>query len=176
MAKQQIPLEEQLQGMSKTALARMLEEQYGMAVEDRVTKQKMVEHILKLHMEELKKSHRTTKSATKVFTEAGEKTVSVLFQHLDGDKELKFAYSGTKGILVNKRTGKPRPIQTFHLIHGQVYDLPLSVVDHLNSRVVPDVITVPGPDGQITTRPITRKRFSCEIQLTPEQREALMSA
>jgi hypothetical protein len=166
----QLSLEDQVSKMSKTALGEMLENEFGYKAEPGVLKEKLQKTILQLHKKRVDESKTQTEKATESLDGP---VVRVLFQHLDGDQELKFPYDGGKGFKKDKKTGKIKPLKTFHLINGQQYDLPLSVVDHLNNIAVPDVRTVPGVDGQITTIPIRRKRFSCEIILTPAQRKAL---
>lgn len=170
------PFEQQIKGASKTALIKILQENFGYSADSKLTKEKLQEVILDLHRKSVAESQAKTARATKKFEKSGEPVVSVLFQHLDGDRELKFSYDCGKGTLISSTTGRPLPTPTFHLMHNQLYELPLAVVDWLNSREVPDVRVVPGPDGQITNEPVMRKRFSCEIRLTAEQRKLIAGA
>lgn len=158
---------DQLENMSETALCRILEEDYGMTVDNTITAEKMRETIIELKEKERQKSKTTTAKAASFFE--GEPIVRVLFQHKDGDKELKFNYDGGKGVPADGKRWKVN-LPFFFLLDGETYDLPLCVVEFLNSREVPDVRPVSGPNGQITNERYMRKRFSCEIKLSDEQK------
>lgn len=164
---------ELLNRMSDTALRKVLEEQYGMKAEATATPDQMRETILKLKEEERAKAKKVNEKSLQSPFFADEPIVRVLFQHKDGDKELKFNYDGGKGVPKDSQGRWKNKLPFFHLLDGEEYDLPLCVVEHLNHLVVPDVRTIHGPSGQITNETVMRKRFSCEIITTEELKQAL---
>lgn len=154
---------EQLNRMSDTALRKVLEEQYGLKTEMTATADQMRETILRLKEEAREKARKTNEKSLKSPFFAGEPIVKVLFQHKDGDRELKFNYDGGKGAQTDGKGRWKDKLPFFHLIDGEEYELPLSIVEFLNSRLVPDVRPIHGPGGQITNESFMRKRFSCEV-------------
>lgn len=106
---------------------------FGYQASDDVEKKDLVEAILTLHETQLKASDKTTAEATEASKGEDDQVVRIKFQNLESKgADIKFAWNPPDG-----KVEKGKSIPVWHFYDGRVYDIPRSVMHHLNSLEVP---------------------------------------
>jgi hypothetical protein len=123
----------------------------GYSVDDSLTKDKLVDAAVKFELSNRDTAAKTSgESAKKQSKDTGDRIINVRFQNIENPGcELEFTLEAGK--------------YKYRLYDGQVYELPVKVVEHLNSLQVP--FTQPVIDAntgeQRGIRKTMRNRFSC---------------
>jgi len=169
---------EQMSRLTKEALVELLD-RYGYVAEPETPKAKLIQAILSLHQKQIKDSEDVVKKATAEIAAANDPIVRMKFMSLESpNASYEFTYAGPNGFKLDGR-GNAMPAPKWHFFHNRSYDVPYSVVKHLNSLKVPaDVQVQTDAQGFIqslysgdTNR---QPRFSCTIELTSEQELAII--
>lgn len=140
--------ENKLAKMTKEQLIQYGNDILGVKVDSSLSKEKMIEGLEKTKKAQQEAATKQTKSSAEKAATPDDPLVEVTFAHIEfPGADLECTIEGHK----------------YHLFHGQKYKLPISVIEFLNSRQVPD----DKYDIDPATKQVTgiskgvRNRFSC---------------
>ncbi len=166
MDKIQVPEIEQLTAqMTKRQLIKYADER-GYTIDEKLSKEKIREAVLIIYEDRAKQSQEISNKTGKRMATPDDPLVRMKFLNLlSPGVDLEFNYDSGRGL----KKGQKSPY--YHFFHGKSYEVPYSVLEHLNELIVPDnKVDVDEDTGQIRGRiEGTKNLFSCQIILTPEQ-------
>lgn len=167
-----IPLEKQLERLSKDALIEWLS-RFNYQVADDVQKEDLIAAIVTLHKQQLREAEQITESAVKQSENPDDPLVDMIFENVESPgASIEFTFQPPNGTfkMVN---GKVRPAPKWMFYPGQKYKVPLSVYTHINSLRVPrDRVVNTDPSGFIQslyTGEEKQNRFSARVEFTANQ-------
>lgn len=156
-----MPLDKQLDGMSKRTLIKYADD-LGYTIDGRLSEKTIIQNILKIVNERKNIAQKTNEESLSMTVSEEDPMIEVRFFNLESSEaDVEFAYSGKRGMFgpVNKRGYKKCP--KYHLFPGEKAKLAYSVYEHLESLTFVTHKTVFDPQtGMIKgTIPIIKPRF-----------------
>lgn len=175
-----LPLEQQLEGMSKAQLIKKADE-LGYQIDEKLTKPVIIEKILKIDADRKSKAQKRNEESLAITVNKDDPEIEVRFFNLESpNTDVQFAFSGKRGmygptfIKDGKKYGNPKGYKkcpTYHLFPGETVKLAYSVYEHLTGltfvthKTVFDSVT-----GMIKGNiPIIKPRFILQPIFTKEQ-------
>ncbi len=136
---------ERIKGMSKKELVPIAKDEFQLNVDDRVGVDVLRDTLQRVHEERISTAMEINQKAAQLFLERDkdEKLLTVIFLPLDfPNAPCKFSYDGGFGVR-NRKDPKRNPngltrMANFFLIPGEKYQLPLCVINHLQSMTYRD--------------------------------------
>jgi len=172
-------MEQELYRLSIESLVQFLDG-FGYIAKPDTPKKELVQAIIELHKMKLADSKELVEKATEQIKADDDPIVTMKFMSLESpNASYEFTYAGPKGFQKGPN-GKVLPAPKWSFIHNNTYKVPYSVVKHLNSKLVPADRQVQTDSqgfiqslysGDSTRQP----RFSCILELTPEQERRIIS-
>lgn len=180
-----VSLKTQLEGMTKHELISFAGDKFGVNVAAHLSENVIVDTILKFDHDRRKQARTLNEESAAMVANEADPLVKVRFMRMDfPNANLEFSYDSGRGIRVlGKRKGNVSPEQRkvlanrlprspkYNLFSGEVYDLPLSVIRHLESRTMSDSRPVIDQvSGMISgNEPVIKPRFILNVIMTDEQ-------
>lgn len=136
---------ERIKGLSKKELVVIASEEFQLNIDDRVGVEVLRDTLQRVHEERVTTAMEINQKAAQLFLERdkNEKLLTVIFLPLDfPNAPCKFSYDGGYGVR-SRKDPKRNPngltrMANFFLIPGEQYQLPLCVINHLQSKTYRD--------------------------------------
>ncbi len=136
---------ERIKGMSKKELVGIAKEEFQLNVDDRVEVDVLRDTLQRVYEEQKTTAMEINQAASQLFLERdkAEKLLTVIFLPLEfANAPCKFSYDGGYGIRDRKNPKRNKnglsKMANFFLIPGEKYQLPLCVINHLQSKTYRD--------------------------------------
>jgi hypothetical protein len=159
--------------MKIVELVKYAESQYQLTIESNVKKPIIIEAILKVDRERRNKARTLNQKSALLFASEEDPLIKVRSLRQDFPfADLKFNHDGGRGVKDKKNPDKNKNglpyCPGFHLFPGAEYDLPLSIIRHLEKLIITDNKPQYDPaTGLIAGNvPIVRNRFILQPVLT----------
>lgn len=150
---------------------------YGHVADESVTKAELIDAIVALNAAAIKEADEEVAKAKANSESDDDPTVTMEFQSLESPgTDYEFCWQPPDGCFKKNEAGKCMVAPKWHFYPGRQYEVPLSLVEHLNSLRVPaDRQVNLDNEGFVQSLYSQEKqnRFSCRIILTDEQRKQL---
>jgi len=172
-----VTFRERIKGLKRKELVEIAKEEFQLNVEGKVKEQTLRDMLIRLHEERVTTALELNQAASQLFLERdpNEKLLAVQFlpQEFPNNPE-KFSWDGGFGVR-DRKNPKRNPngmskMATFFLIPGQIYQLPICVIRHLEGKTCRD--SKPQFDsetGMISgNMPIIKPRFMLRPILSDE--------
>lgn len=162
---------ERYRGLTDEQLRDMLQAK-GYLADPGIPRAKIEEQLDKLESELVMGSKAVSQKATDYYyelykNEDSDPRIKIRFTHQDGDREMSFCYDGGNGFVKNRHGVMKLPKWQF--VNGEIYEVPYSVHEHINSLVVTDSKAVEGEDGFVRSQMYWRRRAISEPIVTKDQ-------
>lgn len=173
-----VSLKQTLKPMNKTQLIAHADEKMSLNVDSNLSEDVIREQLLKIDLAQRNSARAKSEEAAKESASGTDPLVNVVFRNLQSmNEDIKFSFSGPKGVFGPKNKKGHKKIPVYHLFPGMEIELPYSVLEHLRSRVftrhVPVYDNVTGHQSGV--EPVITPRFILEQRLTREQAIALQN-
>lgn len=168
---------DRIKGLERKELAVIAKEEFQLNVDGKVVKATLRDTLIRYHEERVTSAMEKNKAAAQLFLErdSKEQLLSVQFLPLDfPNNPEKFSWDGNYGIRDRKNPSRnPNGLSkmaNFFLIPGEIYQLPICVVKHLESRTYRDAKPIFDTETgmQAGSEPIIKQRFMCRPVLSDE--------
>ncbi len=176
-----VTFRERVQGLSRKDLVQLAKDEFSLTVESGVNKDTISDILIREQEDRIAVALEKNQASSQLFLEANpqEQLLSVQFIPLDfPTNPLKFSYDGGMGIRNRKNLKKDTEgklkglsrMANFFLIPGQIYQLPICVINHLKSKTMHDAKPVFDTETgmQSGVIPVIKPRFSLVPQLSPK--------
>lgn len=168
---------ERIKGLKRKELVEIAKDDFQLNVDEKIKDDVLKDLLMRCHEDRITTALEENQKASQVFLEANPKEQLLTIQFLPLDfpnNPLKFSYDGGYGIRNRKNPKKNltglSQMPKFFLIPGQIYQLPICVIKHLESMTCRD--SKPEYDSQTGmiagNIPIIKQRFMLRPILSDE--------
>ncbi len=167
-----IPLEKELEAMTKMQLIQLADAKYGLTIDTTVAKKAIIQELIRADGAVKGQARKTTEDSSKMAASETDQLHKIRFHRLDfPNADHEFDYDSGRGFKSKKNPKGFAKLPHYHLYPGGECLLPRSVISHLKSLTFSTHKTVFDPaTGMISgTIPIIKPRFIVEYVLTDEQ-------
>ena len=167
-----IPLEKELEGMTRPQLVELAGEKYRLNIDVTVAKKSIIEEIVRADGAIKGQARKANEESARVAASETDQLLKIRFHRLDfPSADLEFNYTGKRGFKGPKNPKGFSKSPKYQLFPGEEYTLPRSVIEHLKSLTFSTHKTVfDAATGMVSgTIPIIKPRFIVEYVLTDEQ-------
>lgn len=177
-----VTFRERISGLSRKELVEIAKEEFHLNVDRTVKGDILRDTLIRRHEDRITTAMERNQAASLLFLERDpdEKLVTVQFINLEfPNTPEQFSWDGNFGIRDKKNpsknpTGLSR-MANYLLIHGEIYQLPICLIKHLESKTYrdsePQIDTETGMIGG--NKPVIKARFSLRPVLTDEAMDTM---
>lgn len=173
---------ERISGLKRRELVEIAKDEFKLNVDSKVKEDILRDTLIRVHEDHVTTALEKNQAASQLFLERdpNEKLVTVQFINLEfPNTPEQFSWDGGFGIRDRKNPSKNptglSKMANYLLVHGEVYQLPICLIKHLESKTYRD--SEPQIDtetGMIAgNKPIIKTRFSLRPVLTDEVMESM---
>lgn len=171
---------ERIENLNRKDLVEIAKDEFQLNVDSKVKDDILRDLLIRTHEERAFGALEKNQAAASLFLERdrNDKLLTVQFLNLEfANNPEKFSWDGGYGITDRKNPSRNKKglskMANFFLIPGEVYQLPITVIKHLESKVFYDAVPVIDTETgmQAGSKPVLKQRFMCR----PILDEAAMS-
>lgn len=168
----ELPLLAELKAMGKPQLIKYASERMGLNVDDSLNKDVIIENLIRVDAAKKNEAKQMNAESLAVAVTDKDPVIKVKFFNMESPGTfIEFSYSGKRGMRGPQNPNGFKKCPKYMLFHGETYDIPYSVFEHLGKLVHQShkPIFDQATGMQAGSMPILKPRFVLQAIVSKEQ-------